>query len=306
MVPPTISAPRTIHAKRVVPPSEEAWLRYQTVFKYRERELRTPLGTAKPYLPDSFIQRENAQAELNFLITTQFLELATVAEELRATGVGSFDLSSSPNGESDDDITREASISEARGCGTPYTRPDLEPVMQNIALEKFNFKCGPVSRIFIAVRDDGSAGISSDQPAKVLPPTALAVYGPALKSALNGRTLDELQHDRHLAAALGIGSKRYGVTTGPVLPIPSVNGPQETDDEDESLDGPKELGFDEVDEGANLTVNEPPETVLWPVTISAIIDLIRKRQPLNDIEYSWLDRHPHHWKAVNYFMATAS
>lgn len=290
--PPMTTNPRRTHAKRALSPAEEGWLNYRTLFNRPITEhTKAPVGTAKPFLPESFVKRE---AEYAFLVATQNLDLPTINQELAATGITAFSLSSSSN---DDDFDIDEDTIERNACryGTAYTTSELTPIINRIEWEKFTYRCSKVQKIFLKITDEGQFDITSDDTA--IQPAELARYAKRLFALLEGRTPEELQNDRARVHHYGVlGSILYGVTTGEQIPEQSMDNL--ADPAPQANDGPKEIGFHEVDEPEELNENEPTENVLWPIYVEDIYFLLVNHIPLNHAEWAWLERNPEVYESL--------
>jgi len=134
------------------------------------RSNRAPLGTAKPFIPTSFATRE---AEYNFLVATQNLEIATSEQELREAGIDAFRLGiTNPDGVepevSDDERERAASR-----YGTAYDLPDPD-VLRRIEWERWVSQCGASVRIHAERTDTGRTAVVDD--ARARKDTALQTF----------------------------------------------------------------------------------------------------------------------------------
>ena len=135
--------------------ADKIWdIKHETKFSRKppaDAPLVTPHGTAK--VLTQFLDRV---AELQYLIDTQHLELATTRAEMTANGIPSVSL--------DNDSENTPQVSDADLAAAPYTYdPTLD---RRIEWEKYLFACGPVHRVFFHATKDGTLGIAYDGPVK--------------------------------------------------------------------------------------------------------------------------------------------
>jgi hypothetical protein len=293
--PPMATNPRKVHDPLPVTPAEAKWLAYKSIFGTEPRkERKPPMGTA-PSLGalGEFVDKVT---EIEAIAKTQFLELATTQQELAQTGVTSYALSSSDD---DDDMGLEVSEEEreraATRYGTAYTTYDLTPMMDTLFNEQYNYRCGPAHRIYLDITSGEPRIQAAD---RKVPKTLIDEVRPTFRKLMKETTVADLAHQRIAVGYYGnkVGSFLYGVRSGEHVPEQSFDDLIEV--RSDARDGAKELRFHEVNEDERLDQNEPPETVLWPITVDELADTISKGQRLNDIEWRWLEQNPLDFQAL--------
>ncbi len=187
-------APKPERKRRLLGEAAQAHHDFKPFFKHEvQTRTRAPMGTTKPYLPESFVTRE---AEYNFLVSTQFLELPTAQQEL-----GAISLSSSRDDDDDDALFEvRADLTEHNACryGTAYeynpATPEYSAMAQRIEWEQYILACGQANKVFAKKNAEGQ---------RVLSATDVRIRGDALLAfkdkvlgLVGDRTLDELENDR--------------------------------------------------------------------------------------------------------------
>jgi hypothetical protein len=250
-------------------------------------------------------------------------ELETVADELARAGISSFSLSSSPPNASDDDeleagnvdgsIIPEVERDSARLNFVPYDPPD-PALVRRIEWEKYISACGPATR-FMLVEKDGQTTIiaTRDRVAQgtVLPiegkdapaPEELVSAARKIAKATSGQSITDFLAARERAAFYGgIGSLLYGITkTKGFQPMVTADfadiAPEDFEDDDEYVGGPKELGLADDEAVSPLLteeqlLNEPPEERLWPLSVRDIALTLTRGLRLAKVEEDWLEANP--------------
>lgn len=265
------SLPIGIHHKKHGAPvtglshDEQMWRQMQQVIPGDiPDQQRVPMGTA-PTLEGlaAFIARVG---EMNAIIDTQHLELATVGQELAQTGLSTISIMSSSK---EDDDSREFDISEEgvnhNACryGTAYTTQDLAPIVRRIEWERWVRGCSQLQRVFLTA-DNGKIGVSTN----TVMIKDLAPFAPRLAAMLAGRNAEELENDIARAKHYGVGSGLYGVWTGEQFPEQSMDdlGAPEVNEQD---GGPQELGLHNIADNGFVQY-EPSEDELWPEAVMAV------------------------------------
>lgn len=155
-----LNTPRSIRAENTPGKADPDWdVAIQSKPRFASiplaRSNRAPLGTAKPFIPASFTTRE---AEYNFLVATQDLELATSEQELRETGFDAFRLNVATDG-IEPEISDEERERAACRYGTAYEQPDPD-LIRRIEWERWVSQCGATLRITL---EDGHVAIHDER-----------------------------------------------------------------------------------------------------------------------------------------------
>lgn len=200
---------RPVRAKREkadVGPIEEGWRNYQPFFKSAvtgEGSLMQPHGKVAAHDESLYTNRH---AELSALMETQERELATLPELMKANGLSAFSLSSSPEGDNDDDL-EAGNISDptehaASRYGTAYTTIELAPVMRRIEWERYILGCSQTTRI--SVERNASGGRSLRSSNRRWKAEHLQKYLPHFQRAFPELpSMDEIENNRARAAHYG-------------------------------------------------------------------------------------------------------
>lgn len=250
------------HDPLPVTSDERSWLNYRPVFtKDVPEHTKPPIGTVPPLEGlGSFINRVD---EINAIAKTQMLDLATVGQELAATGVASFSMSSSSD---DDDLNYEVSDEDiernATRYGTAYTTQDLAPVLDTIEWEKQIAFSGQPQRVWLDTTDGKVQPVS---PSKTLTTEQITSLGRKLYRAMGKPTAQDIEDSRAKAEYYGwkTGSIIYGVTKGEHTPEQSMDILGQEDLEEVTTNGgPQELGLHNVENG--VVAYEPSEREFWP------------------------------------------
>lgn len=304
MPPPVISNPRKPHDPEVTGPAEATWRSGELVWPAKPIKAHTkpPVGTVPPYEQEL----RDADADLQHLIDTQccsyhangghnfahagrILDLPTVGQELAQLSLPSVNLSKSSS--EDDDDTLDSIIADERAeedavrYGVPYLTAELAPKAQRIEWERFAYHCGPVQRFWLTM-SKGQLVPASTEP--VIPPS-IVQHLVKIAGLLDGRTVDELNADRWFAQKhyRAIGSFLYGAWKGQHPTTTYVSDESITNDDGGNI-GPRELGLHEVEDVELLTESEPPEAILWPVSLNEIVFNLQHEITLSAIETRWL------------------
>jgi hypothetical protein len=112
-----------------------------------DANLVTPKGALN--VIERFVDRA---AELDYLINTQHLQLATTQETLRANGIGSVSLNSAAEGSDPLDI--------AEADGAEYDPTALALMKRRIEWEQFIFGSGPIHTARFEATEQGTTGIA--------------------------------------------------------------------------------------------------------------------------------------------------
>jgi hypothetical protein len=280
---------RPAGTKRVLSQDEENWLNLKPKFSAPvEPELKAPHGTAKPFVPESFAKRE---AEYAWLVATQNFELPSLAQEFKANGLDAFSLSSSPEGEDDDEMT-SANLAEKHLGFVPYD-PDPETVaalMRRIAWEKTVVYSSQAVRIYAASTEDGRRTLRCND--KRWTKDDVLAYAQRMRDILGERDIADVENARDRAAHYRAlvwslmspaeqASWRYrDPAARAYLDCSDDNVARESWDiphrevivGDDFVDpttladgGPQELGLHTLDEDGAVAY-EPTEFDLWPLS----------------------------------------
>ena len=179
---------------------------FQAPIPADQQGLRNPYGTTDAYAgPSPTLDR---LSEIEELAKTQHLDLPTIPQLFAANGLSAVSLSSSSSSSDDDDL--EAANYAERNLGfVPYVYDPVTvaPLLTRIENEKYYLACGGATKVYVKRRDDGSRGLGcNDKRFRAMKP---GEYGPSILemfvgplTALQGeRSVDEVEHDRHVAAA---------------------------------------------------------------------------------------------------------
>lgn len=282
---------RPAGVKRTLNADEENWLNLKPKFEAPvEPKLVAPHGTTKPFVPESFARRE---AEYAWLIATQGQELASLPQEFAANGLSAFSLSSSPDGENDDDSLEAANLAEKHLGFVPYD-PDPETVaalVRRIEWEKTVVYSSQSTRIYAATTEDGRRTLRCND--RRWTKDDLVAYAAPMKDLLADRDMADVENAR--ARANHFGKLVWSLMTPAeqtawrerspearaYLDVADDNLARETWDiprrevfvEDDLVDastlsngGPQELGLHVLTEDDSVAAYEPTDSELWPLS----------------------------------------
>lgn len=186
---------------------------------------KAPIGTMGSHPLTGFLNRI---AEINAIAATQHvdLELSTVNQELAATGLASYSLSSSPI---DDD--GRGDIADTGSVGTEYTVVDPN-IVRRIEWERYVKGCSIPRKAYLSssteILPDGTkkGHWSIYSKSYDVGTDLLREMAKRLKSAIGERTPADLDNDRARAEHYGVGSGTYGVWTGEQVELQSMDSDQ--------------------------------------------------------------------------------
>lgn len=254
MVPPTISNPRKLHAKREVGPIEEGWINLQPFFKtpIKQEGFVAPLGSlqdiehllARIEAIKRLADQQTRDAAIARVLIEQDKELPSIVDEFRANGFKAISLSSSSLDSDDDDL--EAANYSAKNLGYVPYNPDPEtiaPLTRRIEWERFALECGQTQKVWLVTKDDGTVTAAGDPGSD---PQTVRTLGRRLRSvALDTNDLPLEMRRARAEYYHAIGSCLYGKWKGAQWPEQSLDelGAEDQNKPDEVKQGPQELGL---------------------------------------------------------------
>lgn len=288
MPPPMVANPRKLHEPEVIGPIEQGWRNLQPQFTPKRREMRNPIGTTQTLegMP-RFISRA---AEIQALAENQNADIPFIRDLLASNGIAVMSSS-----QDDDDMGEWEALSARHLAHEDVVWHDAVEtgILQNqIQWERFNLACSLPTKTHVAHDGQQFTGVEHVSGPKLDTDTLIAQGGRLKESGWrDGRTPDEVEHDRHLARWRGtIGSGKF---YDQFLPDEGLDKPYAAEDYEKpevAKAGAVELGFHgEGDEDAYINPYEPGELYLWPLSAQELLWTLWNGQQLNDMELRWAD-----------------